>query len=180
MNINDLFVINEKQHKCCVYCSIEKITNKYYMCPINLPYFRTKQSYYFAFKIYRKCRNFYLKEKDIYERNNNHISQMILAIRTTHIVPFYSGPTNNGVKAPLEIVNLNIKILKDTLLQYRLKYFKIKESYKKETFTYYKAIKNCKINEEIILYNVNFVLKKHLPVEICIEIASFVYINPTT
>lgn len=171
MNINDLFVINEKQHK---------ITNKYYMCPINLPYFLTKQSYYFAFKIYRQCRKFYLKEKDIYERNNNHISQMIEAIRTTHIVPFYSDPTSREGKAPLEIVNFNIKTLKDTLLQYRLKYFKIKESYKKEAFIYFKAIKNCKINEDIILYNVNFVLKKHLPVEICIEIASFVYISPTT
>ena len=180
MNINDLFAINEKQHKCCVYCSIEKITNKYYMCPINLPYFRTKQSYYFAFKIYRKCRKFYLKEKDIYERNNNHISQMILTIRTTHIVPFYSGPTDHEGKAPLEIVNFNIKNLKDTLFKNRLKYFKVKERYKKEVFMYFKAIKNSKINEEIILYNVNFVLKKHLPVEICIEIASFVYINPTT
>ena len=61
MNIKYLFAINEKQHNCCVYCSIKNITS-YDICSINLPYFITKQSYYFAFKIYGQCRKLYLKE----------------------------------------------------------------------------------------------------------------------
>tara|TARA_Y100000389_G_C17342000_1_gene453866 strand:+ start:433 stop:873 length:441 start_codon:yes stop_codon:yes gene_type:complete len=124
------------------------------------PYFKTKKSYKYALNTHKFYKDAYSKEKINYQRMEHRVNRMIEGT-----IPYW-------------ITYNNIHNLKNTLVKYKMIYRKAKENYELEEKYYNEACQNSKENEKATYHNINTLLKKHLPLEICKEIASFTYIKP--